>query len=314
MRKAKEYTRELLESTVKECHNFAEVCISLGVADGGNSKKRIKDLVEGLKIDHSHFDSHYKARLQRKYPVIQKECSICKRTFETQKGHPREKLYCSSKCANKSPTNKRFSEESIAKRRKTLAKKFPPNRFEKSCKFCQKRFCKRDHGTKFCGRVCAIKFLWTQASYRQKLASAIQEKIASGTHKGWQSRSELSYAEKFFKRVIDQNLPSAEYFINHPVCKLTLGFENISCYFLDFYFPQLNLDLEIDGKQHNLPERKASDEIRDKALTQNGYQIYRIKWKNLNKPENQRYMEIEIQKFLAYFHSLSAQSFCIQTA
>ena len=71
-------------------------------------------------------------------------------------------------------------------------------------------------------------------------------------------------------------------------------------YFLDFYFPEFNLDLEIDGKQHEYPERKESDKLRDTALTSNGYKVYRVKWKSLNTKEGKIFIKEEIEKFLKF--------------
>lgn len=47
-------------------------------------------------------------------------------------------------------------------------------------------------------------------------------------------------------------------------------------YFLDFAFENEKVDVEVDGSQHLLPERKESDEKRDRMLIDNGWVIIRI--------------------------------------
>jgi very-short-patch-repair endonuclease len=40
---------------------------------------------------------------------------------------------------------------------------------------------------------------------------------------------------------------------------------------------------ELDGKQHELPDRKLSDARKDAFLISQGWQVHRIKWKYLTK-------------------------------
>lgn len=54
MRKVK-YTKELLESVIKECYSFAELCRKLGLAPEGSNPKTLKKKLEEFNIDYSHF-------------------------------------------------------------------------------------------------------------------------------------------------------------------------------------------------------------------------------------------------------------------
>ena len=128
----------------------------------------------------------------------------------------------------------------------------------------------------------------------------MDERIKRGDHKGWQSRNIESYPEKFFKKVLD-NL-RIKYLFNHPVKKIDLGINESSCYFLDFYIEIFNrrIDLEIDGKQHEYKERKDKDLIRDSLLKNNGYEVYRIKWKNPINIKNKEYIKNEIERMIKY--------------
>ena len=95
------------------------------------------------------------------------------------------------------------------------------------------------------------------------------------------------------------NNNNIEFKHNHPVNKRNLGLNNSCNYFLDFYIKNKNIDLEIDGKQHR--SRQEHDDFRDKILIENGYVVYRIKWKNINTDNGKTYMKNEIDKFLEFY-------------
>jgi very-short-patch-repair endonuclease len=63
----------------------------------------------------------------------------------------------------------------------------------------------------------------------------------------------------------------------------------------------VNIDLEIDGKQHEI--RKEHDEKRDFYVSKQ-YKVYRIKWKSINNESGKKYMKNEIGKFLEFYNSL----------
>ena len=62
-------------------------------------------------------------------------------------------------------------------------------------------------------------------------------------------------------------------------------------YYLDFYFPDLKLDLEIDGQQHKRPERKEHDIKRDTFLKENNYQIFRLEWKEITTISGKEFLK-----------------------
>lgn len=102
--------------------------------------------------------------------------------------------------------------------------------------------------------------------------------IAEGRHKGWRSRNVLSYPEKVWSEKLAK--AGLQFETNKPVGKLKLDGSQY-CYFLDFVLTNERgelLDLEIDGKQHQYEERRASDEVRDAYLTSLGYTIVRAPW------------------------------------
>lgn len=91
---------------------------------------------------------------------------------------------------------------------------------------------------------------------------------------------------------------------NFPISKKTLGLDEIANYFLDFYFEDKQIDLEIDGKQHEYEDRKTSDIQRDKLLINFGIKVYRIKWKNINNEKGKNYIKEEINKFLEFYNGI----------
>ncbi|MBR6781956.1 MAG: DUF559 domain-containing protein [Clostridia bacterium] len=51
--------------------------------------------------------------------------------------------------------------------------------------------------------------------------------------------------------------------------------KNVCNYILDFYIPNAKLAIEIDGRQHNLPEYFEEDKIRDESLRRLGITVVR---------------------------------------
>lgn len=118
-------------------------------------------------------------------------------------------------------------------------------------------------------------------------------------HKYWQPRNQISYAEKFWIKVLNNNNISYKHdYIIHINEK--------HWYYLDFYI-EINdkkLDLEIDGKQHEYEERKIHDIERDQYLKSKGYLVYRIKWNEINSEKGSLMMKDKIDNFINYYQSL----------
>jgi very-short-patch-repair endonuclease len=85
-------------------------------------------------------------------------------------------------------------------------------------------------------------------------------------------RCEPSYPEKFFARIIEREFADKQ-------VKTEMKFYSYS---LDFAWPHLKKAIEIDGEQHErFRERQESDQRKDKKLTENGWQVLRIRWKDI---------------------------------
>jgi very-short-patch-repair endonuclease len=257
-----------------------------------------------------------KINIQRKYSLISKKCPVCEKNFETRLGHKREKTVCSKSCSNAyfkyGVNNPNFDinklKVSNEKRSQTLkannvSKKVVNKEIKKSfCPTCNNEFILKRKKQVYCSNKCSIK----SEDTKKKFKESMNKRIENGLHKGWQSRNIISFPEKFFTEVLNNN--DIPFLFNHPISQKTLGLNSNYCFFLDFYISELKLDLEIDGNQHNHKERIIKDQIRDEALIKNGYIVYRIKWKNINTKTGKEYIKNEIDKFLEYYKTLSNKS------
>ena len=137
--------------------------------------------------------------------------------------------------------------------------------------------------------------------FKEAMKKSQRKLVKEGRHKGWQSRNIISYPEKFWMGVLKNN--NIDFSFNHVVNKKThLGLDDNSNYFLDFLING-NIDLEIDGKQHNYEERVESDRIRDEILTKNNYIVYRVQWNEINSEDGKNLMKQKIDNFLDFYKS-----------
>jgi hypothetical protein len=60
--------------------------------------QKVNRWVKKYNIDLSHFQTPWE--INRKYPLIEKECPVCGNKFQTSKGAPKEKKTCGHRCAN----------------------------------------------------------------------------------------------------------------------------------------------------------------------------------------------------------------------
>lgn len=135
-----------------------------------------------------------------------------------------------------------------------------------------------------CSEECCNKL----KSLRSK--ESAEKLISEGRHVGWKSRNIISYPEQFWMKVLENN--NIKFKHNFPFGK----------YFLDFYIEISNrkIDLEIDGKQHKYPDRQESDIKRDKFVTTNDIEVYRIEWNSINTEDGKKIMKEKIENFLKY--------------
>lgn len=264
----------------------------------GYANKRAYQLLNDFINEHNIEITH----LEKKFP----KCLKCGKEINSY-----EKKFCNRSCAAIYNNNKRkLSEETkqkisaslIGKRKISngiIVKRNRPKKEKvRKCEICKKTFIvpRIKNGTFSNSKICSVdcfKILKSEASKRM-----MEKRISEGKHKGWATRNIISYPELFFMKVLTDN--NILYHHNYPVPKQDLGIDSPYNYFLDFYIENKKIDLEIDGKQHKY--RVDHDELRDNALNNNGFYVYRIKWKNINTKSGQEYIKNEIDKFLNFYN------------
>lgn len=88
-------------------------------------------------------------------------------------------------------------------------------------------------------------------------------------------RDKKSYLEQSFERWLVDNKISTKYIDEHFIKNHRTG----KWYFVDYYFPTVNLIVELDGKQHEKPKHKEADELRDTYIqTHLGIDVFRISY------------------------------------
>lgn len=182
-------------------------------------------------------------------PFERKENSFCNRS-------------CSASYVNKGKVHSEESRKKISKALSKSEKVVTPKR----CTICNIFHA-------FSGNTCSGECKRTLISEQVKAAHR------EGRHLGnkYRSRDNPSYLERSFRQWIDRNFPDIEYEVEKPVSVYIDG-EYFKTFYLDFFFPSLNLCIELDGSQHELS--KEYDEMRDSAIeTYHGICVYRISHK-----------------------------------
>lgn len=165
----------------------------------------------------------------------------------------------------------------------------------RKCPICGKMFCGRvlKSGRIGYGSTCSESCLTKLRSIKSK--ETISKIMDEGRFQGWQSRNIISYAEKFWKAVLDNNKISyiREFHLDKK-------------YFLDFFIEKngVKIDLEIDGKQHSYPDRMEHDKIRDEYIRSKGLVVYRIPWNEISSNDGSLEMKRKIDDFLEFYNSL----------
>lgn len=280
----KEYTQEELQKIVDECFDRTAFAKALGWAYyNGKLSKKIDEIVNATGISIIHFDPVKKNKARRLYSIVEKNCPVCGEKFETQQGHPKEAITCSCKCANTFFSDQKHGAEQRLKTSHALLKRSGSDTiseivhgevfFRKVCGFCGVNFLSGKHITMCCSASCAGKMKWKNTPPENRLDTLVRKMVSNGTHKGWATRSKLepSFPEKVVIGILEE---------------LDIKLERelkINKWFIDFADVKRKIAIEIDGRQHKLPERKLSDANKDIHLISEGWQVNRIPWKRLTK-------------------------------
>jgi very-short-patch-repair endonuclease len=124
-------------------------------------------------------------------------------------------------------------------------------------------------------------FKWSEESkqrFSEKCKKLHKEERANTWHR-------QSYAEKvFFEFLINQGYEhNKQFFTEFP----------FSIYRADFYFPELALVIEIDGKQHyRYIRRKIIDDKKDQLIKSKNIDVFRISWQAIFKDSKTKFDQI----------------------
>ena len=134
---------------------------------------------------------------------------------------------------------------------------------------------------------------------RKKISDKMKENFKNGLIKGWiinMDKERRSYPEKFFIKVFEQNGLNNRFEIKE---KFPYG-----KYFIDFLFVEIKLIVEIDGEQHHKDDKsKNHDKERDLYFLNEGFKIYRIRWKDVFNNT-----QLEIFEFLKFISNIENET------
>lgn len=220
--------------------------------------------------------------------------------------------FCSRACANSRVHSEQTKNRIKLSTNKTYQKlnksRIPTN---KICVICGKQFILlkgQSSKRKSCSQICLEELNKRRAQERakdpeiiKKISQTKKKAVINGTHKGWNSRKIISYPQRFFIDVLNNN--EIQYIHNYKVLQKQLDQSLNSCFFLDFYLPKYNIDLEIDGKQHKYLDTIEQDKRRDQLLSKK-YKVYRIEWNQINSQIGKILMKQKIDKFIQYIQGV----------
>ena len=202
-----------------------------------------------------------------------KRCATCNVIISYCK---RYNKFCSHSCSATTNNKKRGDRSKSTKEKISVALKEYTTRIRllnnastilPDCTICGKSVTRKTNKT--CSEEC-----------KGILLSKIQkERVAAGKHHGnsLRNRKKRSFLEKSFKSWIDLTFPGLEYKEEYTT-KIFKNGKFVKCYYIDFFFPSLNLGIELDGSQHLL--QVEYDRQRDIDIFENyGIQIERISYK-----------------------------------
>jgi hypothetical protein len=187
-----------------------------------------------------------------------KECIICKSKLE----FPQKKT-CSDECYKKyrSNANKRPMTEQRRKNIKDAVSNYYKDipKKAKKCKNCNKEL-PIGFQESYCNDTCVSE---AKTKTSKKLSNSLKKAFQEGRHLGneYRNRKNKSFLERSFIDYLGRYFPEVEYEFN-KIIRITDENNNfIRNYFIDFYFPNQNIGIELDGIQHE--QSKEYDTNRD---------------------------------------------------
>lgn len=217
---------------------------------------------------------------------------ICEKCGKEHDGSFGSGRFCCRSCAN----SKTHSEETKKKIQKALKGRILNPSINRTTRYCVE--CGKKLGIRNKSGYCSN--CYPRLAKSEEVKAKQSETMKLRGYPRWHiHRNEPSYAEKFFMNVLKNN--NIEYKFDYNIKNNKNHF-----YILDFFIEKGNtkIDLEIDGKQHDIQDRKNHDNNRDLFLSNTGFIIYRIHWNNINSDYGKTKMKEKIDSFLDFYNSI----------
>lgn len=213
-------------------------------------------------------------KVRRDFEIVSPKCNYCSSNLSYQ-DYKNKKKFCNSSCAASfNGKNRSHTDETKAKIGSAL--KARPKKDKKprimTCQWCDIVFLTlSDNKPKYCGGDCR-----SQAMSNNRIAFL---KRNAGTF-NWIPNNTPSYFEKSFMDWLDDNGYRDEYVAQQH-------FHNDEAntnYFLDIYFDDIKLNIELDGTHHEREQQQKRDFTRDEFLRRRmGIYVHRISIRNYNR-------------------------------
>ena len=151
--------------------------------------------------------------------------------------------------------------------------------------------------TKFCSVECK------QAHQHRVLSDNAKRLHKEGVMKSFTPRNNIPESEQFWMNALSNAdiVYIHDYRISHIPTEICSGY----WFMLDFFISKndINIDLEIDGKQHKYLDRAKFDVERDRIVSDLGYIIYRVDISDIDKSDWQE----QFNKFMLWYESVREQ-------
>lgn len=193
-----------------------------------------------------------------------KHCLQCNKELSYEKAKQRNK-FCNHSCAASYNNALKHTRQKLNNKRKS---KNYVSKVVRTCVICSTNFTNRNP-VKTCSPECK----------NELLSQSLKKSFKEGRHKGneYRSRANPSYMERTFSEWLSKNYPNIS-FIQEKSFNIYNNGEYIKTFYVDFYFPDLNLAIELDGTHHL--SQTEQDEQRDYLLSnQYSTRIVRISHK-----------------------------------
>lgn len=233
-----------------------------------NRKNRIAGGLLGTKIAKQNAQ-----KIQDQYLENPKKCKHCNANLSYNQRHNQ---FCSASCSASfyNKDRKGVALDAIVKQKiSNSVRQFNRENSDanlKQPKYSKVSFCCvcnsviRNKIVKTCSTECKSKLL----------SKSITERIKKNRRSNYR-RDKRSYLEQSFETWLVDNNISLKYETEYPIKNHITQ----KWYFVDFYFPEINLIVELDGKQHEKPKHKEADKIRDEYIkTYLNIDVFRISY------------------------------------